>query len=87
MTEISENNIINVVYIPSGQKIVELWAGDLTVLYDGTEHVVHDVKITQSGYADISVSNSEETTQTRLKDGNTIKNITAVKKDFTQISY
>lgn len=81
VTEISENNIINVVYIPSGQKIVELWAGDLTVLYDGTEHVVHDVKITQSGYADISVSNSEETTQTRLKDGNTIKNITAVKKE------
>lgn len=81
VTEISENNIINVVYIPSGQKIVELWAGELTVLYDGTEHVVHDVKITQSGYADISVSNSEETTQTRLKDGNTIKNITAVKKE------
>lgn len=81
VTEISENNIINVVYIPSGQKIVKLWAGDLTVLYDGTEHVVHDVKITQSGYADISVSNSEETTQTRLKDGNTIKNITAVKKE------
>ena len=81
VTEISENNIINVVYIPSGQKIVELWAGELTVLYDGTEHVVHDVKITQSGYADISVSNSEETTQTPLKDGNTIKNITAVKKE------
>lgn len=81
VTEISENNIINVVYIPSGQKIVELWAGELTVLYDGTEHVVHDVKITQSGYADISVSNSEKTTQTRLKDGNTIKNITAVKKE------
>lgn len=81
VTEISESNIINVVYLPSGQKIVELWAGELTVLYDGTEHVVHDVKITQSGYADISVSNSEETTQTPLKDGNTIKNITAVKKE------
>lgn len=81
VTEISENNIINVVYIPSVQKIVELWAGELTVLYNGTEHVVHDVKITQSGYADISVSNSEETTQTPLKDGNTIKNITAVKKE------
>lgn len=81
VTEISENNIINVVYIPSGQKIVELWAGELTVLYDGTEHVVHDVKITQSGYADISVSNSEGTTQARLGDGNTIKNITAVKKE------
>ena len=52
-----------------------------TVLYDGTEHVVHDVKITQSGYADISVSNSEGTTQARLGDGNTIKNITAVKKE------
>lgn len=81
VTEISENNIINVVYTPSGQKIVELWAGELTVLYDGTEHVVHDVKITQSGYADISVSNSEGTTQARLGDGNTIKNITAVKKE------
>lgn len=81
VTEISENNIINVVYIPSGPKIVELWAGELTVLYDGTEHVVHDVKITQSGYADISVSNSEGTTQARLGDGNTIKNITAVKKE------
>ena len=62
VTEISENNIINVVYTPYDKKIVELWAGELTVLYDGDEHVVHDVKITQSGYADILVPDSEKTT-------------------------
>lgn len=85
VTEISENNIINVVYTPYDKKIVELWAGELTVLYDGDEHVVHDVKITQSGYADILVPDSEKTTEATLNDKlnnkNTITNITAVRKE------
>lgn len=85
VTEISENNIINVVYTPYDKKIVELWAGELTVLYDGDEHVVHDVKITQSGYADILVPDSEKTTEAPLNDKlnnkNTITNITAVRKE------
>lgn len=85
VTEISENNIINVVYTPYDKKIVELWAGELTVLYDGNEHVVHDVKITQSGYADILVPDSEKTPEATLNDKlnnkNTITNITAVRKE------
>lgn len=85
VTEISENNIINVVYTPYDKKIVELWAGELTVLYDGDEHVVHDVKITQSGYADILVPDSEKTPEATLNDKlnnkNTITNITAVRKE------
>lgn len=85
VTEISENNIINVVYTPYDKKIVELWAGELTVLYDGNEHVVHDVKITQSGYADILIPDSEKTPEATLNDKlnnkNTITNITAVRKE------
>ncbi len=84
VTEKSEDNIINVVYVPAGNKVVHLWAGSLEVPYDGLEHVVHDVKITQDGCADITVSDSETTTSYQLADGtrNQVTNITAQRKEI-----
>lgn len=74
VTEKSEDNIINVVYVPAGNKVVHLWAGSLEVSYNGSEHVVHDVKITQDGCNDITVSNSETTTWCELNDRDWYKN-------------
>ena len=86
VTEKSEDNIINVVYVPAGNKVVHLWAGSLEVPYDGREHVVHDVKITQDGYNDITVSDSETITWCELNDRyqnkNKITNITAQRKEI-----
>lgn len=86
VTEKSEDNIINVVYVPAGNKVVHLWAGSLEVSYNGSEHVVHDVKITQDGCNDITVSNSETTTWCELNDRdwykNKITNITAQRKEI-----
>lgn len=86
VTEKSEDNIINVVYVPAGNKVVHLWAGSLEVPYDGSEHVVHDVKITQDGYNDITVSNSETNTWCELNDRdwdkNKITNITAQRTEI-----
>lgn len=86
VTEKSEDNIINVVYIPAGNKVVHLWAGSLEVPYDGSEHVVHDVKITQDGCNDITVSDSETNTWCELNDRdwykNKITNITAQRKEI-----
>lgn len=84
VTEKSEDNIINVVYVPAGNKVVHLWAGSLEVPYDGSEHVVHDVKITQDGCNDITVSDSETTTSYQLADGtgNKVTNITAQRKEI-----
>lgn len=86
VTEKSEDNIINVVYVPAGNKVVHLWAGSLEVPYDGSEHVVHDVKITQDGYNDITVSDSETITWCELNDRdwykNKITNITAQRKEI-----
>lgn len=84
VTEKSEDNIINVVYVPAGNKVVHLWAGSLEVPYDGLEHVVHDVKITQDGCYDITVSDSETTTSYQLADGtrNQVTNITAQRKEI-----
>ena len=86
VTEKSEDNIINVVYVPAGNKVVHLWAGSLEVPYDGSEHVVHDVKITQDGYNDITVSDSETNTWCELNDRdwykNKITNITAQRKEI-----
>lgn len=86
VTEKSEDNIINVVYVPAANKVVHLWAGSLEVPYDGREHVVHDVKITQDGYNDITVSNSETITWCELNDldwyKNKITNITAKRKEI-----
>ena len=86
VTEKSEDNIINVVYVPAGNKVVHLWAGSLEVPYNGSEHVVHDVKITQDGYNDITVSDSETNTWCELNDRdwdkNKITNITAQRKEI-----
>ena len=84
VTEKSEDNIINVVYVPAANKVVHLWAGSLEVPYDGSEHVVHDVKITQDGCNDITVSDSETTTSYQLADGtgNKVTNITAQRKEI-----
>lgn len=86
VTEKSEDNIINVVYVPAGNKVVHLWAGSLEVPYDGSEHVVHDVKITQDGCNDITVSDSETITLCELNDRdwnkNKIINITAQRKEI-----
>lgn len=84
VTEKSEDNIINVVYVPAGNKVVHLWAGSLEVPYDGSEHVVHDVKITQDGCNDITVPDSETTTSHQLADrtGNKITNITAQRREI-----
>lgn len=86
VTEKSEDNIINVVYVPAANKVVHLWAGSLEVPYNGSEHVVHDVKITQDGYNDITVSDSETITWCELNDRdwdkNKITNITAQRKEI-----
>lgn len=86
VTEKSEDNIINVVYVPAANKVVHLWAGSLEVSYNGSEHVVHDVKITQDGCNDITVSNSETTTWCELNDRDWYKNkitsITAQRKEI-----
>lgn len=84
VTEKSEDNIINVVYVPAGNKVVHLWAGSLEVPYNGSEHVVHDVKITQDGCNDITVPDSETTTSHQLADrtGNKVINITAQRKEI-----
>lgn len=84
VTEKSEDNIINVVYVPAENKVVHLWAGSLEVPYDGSEHVVHNVKITQDGCNDITVSDSETTTSYQLADGtgNKVTSITAQRKEI-----
>lgn len=86
VTEKSEDNIINVVYVPAANKVVHLWAGSLEVSYSGSAHVVHDVKITQDGCNDITVSDSETITWCELNDRdwdkNKITNITAQRKEI-----
>lgn len=84
VTEKSEDNIINVVYVPAENNVVHLWAGSLEVPYDGSEHVVHNVKITQDGCNDITVSDSETTTSYQLADGtgNKVTSITAQRKEI-----
>lgn len=84
VTEKSEDNIINVVYVPAANKVVHLWAGSLEVPYNGSEHVVHDVKITQDGCNDITVPDSETTKSHQLADGtgNKVTSITAQRKEI-----
>lgn len=84
VTEKSEDNIINVVYVPAANKVVHLWAGSLEVPYNGSEHVVHDVKITQDGCNDITVPDSKTTKSHQLADGtgNKVTNITAQRKEI-----
>lgn len=71
----SDKNIINVLYVPAGDQIVHLWAGNDTVPYDGNEHEVKDVTIKETGYADIKVDDSVTTRKAELNDRKNNKNV------------
>lgn len=59
--ENSEENIINVVYLPAGAQIVHFYAGNKTYAYTGRPFTVSDVTIKQGSYADIVVEDSVNT--------------------------
>ena len=92
VTADSDENIINVVYLPAGQKVVELYAGELEVPYDRNEHTVKSVRIEQEVEQKVGnttevvnkvfeVEDSVTNTSATLKDGtgNVVVNITATK--------
>lgn len=59
--ENSEENIIDVVYLPAGAEIVHFYAGNKTYAYTGQPFTVSDVTIKQGSYADIVVEDSVNT--------------------------
>lgn len=59
--ENSEENIIDVVYLPAGAKFVHFYAGNKTYAYTGESFMVSDVTIKQGSYADIVVEDSVNT--------------------------
>lgn len=59
--ENSEENIIDVVYLPAGAKFVHFYAGNKTYAYTGESFTVSDVTIKQGSYADIVVEDSVNT--------------------------
>lgn len=59
--ENSEENIINVVYLPAGAQFVHFYAGNKTYAYTGRPFTVSDVTIKQGSYADIVVEDSVNT--------------------------
>ncbi len=79
--ENSEENIVNVLYVSAGNKIVNLYAGESTVEHDGQEHTVKDVTIKENGCDDIAVEDSAATKSHELndrkRDKNVVENITA----------
>lgn len=66
--ENSEENIIDVVYLPAGAKIVHFYAGNKTYAYTGQLFTVSDVTIKQGSYADIVVADSVNTTAQPLNE-------------------
>lgn len=66
--ENSEENIIDVVYLPAGAKIVHFYAGNKTYAYTGQLFTVSDVTIKQGSYADIVVADSVSTTTQQLNE-------------------
>lgn len=66
--ENSEENIIDVVYLPAGAKIVHFYAGNKTYAYTGQPFTVSDVTIKQGSYADIVVADSVSTTTQQLNE-------------------
>lgn len=66
--ENSEENIINVVYLPAGAQIVHFYAGNKTYAYTGESFTVSDVTIKQGSYADIVVADSVNTTTQPLNE-------------------
>lgn len=68
--ENSEENIIDVVYLPAGAEIVHFYAGNKTYAYTGQPFTVSDVTIKQGSYADIVVADSVNTTTQQLNEPN-----------------
>lgn len=66
--ENSEENIIDVVYLPAGAQVVHFYAGNKTYAYTGQPFTVSDVTIKQSSYADIVVADSVNTTTQQLNE-------------------
>lgn len=66
--ENSEENIIDVVYLPAGAQIVHFYAGNKTYAYTGQPFTVSDVTIKQGSYADIVVANSVNTKTQQLNE-------------------
>lgn len=67
--ENSEENIIDVVYLPAGAQIVHFYAGNKTYAYTGQPFTVSDVTIKQGSYADIVVADSVSKTTQQLNEG------------------
>lgn len=68
--ENSEENIIDVVYLPAGAQIVHFYAGNKTYAYTGQSFTVSDVTIKQGSYADIVVADSVNTKTQQLNEPN-----------------
>lgn len=68
--ENSEENIIDVVYLPAGAQIVHFYAGNKTYAYTGQPFTVSDVTIKQGSYADIVVADSVNTKTQQLNEPN-----------------
>lgn len=68
--ENSEENIIDVVYLPAGAQIVHFYAGNKTHAYTGESFTVSDVTIKQGSYADIFVADSVSKTVQQLNEPN-----------------
>lgn len=66
--ENSEENIIDVVYLPAGAQFVHFYAGNKTYAYTGQPFTVSDVTIKQGSYADIVVADSVNTTTQQLNE-------------------
>lgn len=66
--ENSEENIIDVVYLPAGAEIVHFYAGNKTYAYTGQPFTVSDVTIKQGSYADIVVADSVSKTTQQLNE-------------------
>lgn len=66
--ENSEENIIDVVYLPAGAQIVHFYAGNKTYAYTGQPFTVSDVTIKQGSYADIVVADSVSKTTQQLNE-------------------
>lgn len=66
--ENSEENIIDVVYLPAGAQFVHFYAGNKTYAYTGQPFTVSDVTIKQGSYADIVVADSVNTKTQQLNE-------------------
>ena len=81
--ENSEENIIDVVYLPAGAQIVHFYAGNKTYAYTGQPFTVSDVTIKQGSYADIVVADSVSKTTQQLNEPNVWGQHANYAKSFT----